>query len=37
LAVIAPDPVHPELPLAKAIRAAEAALDQWYRHEKIAA
>jgi hypothetical protein len=37
LAVIAPAPANPELPVAKAIRAAEAALDQWYHHAKLAA
>jgi hypothetical protein len=37
LAVIAPKPLRPELPIAKTIRAAEAALDQWYRDAKLAA
>ena len=37
LAIIAPKPAHPQLPMAKTIRAAETALDQWYRHENLAA
>jgi hypothetical protein len=37
LALIAPSTVNPQLPVAKAIRAAETALDQWCRHAKLAA
>jgi hypothetical protein len=37
LAVIAPKPLRPQLPLAKAIRTAESALDQWYQDAKLAA
>jgi hypothetical protein len=37
LALIAPKPAHPQLPVTKAIRAAEDALDQWYQHAKLAA
>lgn len=37
LAVIAPKPLRPQLPIAKTIRAAEAALDQWYQDAKLAA
>jgi hypothetical protein len=37
MALIAPSAVRPELPIARAIRAAEAAVDQWCRNEKLAA
>jgi hypothetical protein len=37
LATIAPNAANPQLPIAKTIRAAEAELDKWYRHAKIAA
>ncbi len=37
LAVIAPDTISPVLPMAKSIRAAEAAIDTWYKNAKIAA
>jgi len=37
LAVIAPKTATPQLPLAKAIRGAEAALDKWCLNAKIAA
>ncbi len=37
LAIISPACANPELPLAKSIRAAEAALDKWCQHAKIAA
>jgi hypothetical protein len=37
LALIAPTQASPKLPIAKTIRAAEAALEQWYQHEKLAA
>ena len=37
LAIIAPNPAHPHLPMARTIRAAEAALDQWCTHAKLAA
>jgi hypothetical protein len=36
-AAIDPKPLRPELPIAKTIRAAETALDQWYRDVKLAA
>jgi len=36
-AAIDPRPLRPELPIAKTIRAAESALDQWYRDAKLAA
>jgi hypothetical protein len=37
LAIIAPNPANPHLPMARTIRAAEAALDQWCTHAKLAA
>ena len=37
LAVISPRATNPELPIAKSIRAAEAAVNKWYQHEKLAA
>ena len=37
LAIIAPNPAHPHLPMARTIRAAEPALDQWCTHAKLAA
>jgi hypothetical protein len=37
LAVISPNATNPELPLAKSIRAAEAAINKWYEHAKLAA
>lgn len=37
LAIIAPATTNPELPIAKSIRAAEAAVNNWYEHEKLAA
>jgi hypothetical protein len=37
LAIISPAANAPQLPLAKSIRAAETALNNWYQHEKIAA
>jgi hypothetical protein len=37
LAIIAPDTISPALPIAKSIRAAEAAINTWYEHAKIAA
>jgi hypothetical protein len=37
MAVISPQCINPDLPVAKSIRAAETALDKWYQHAKIAA
>src|ERR1700687_3822086 len=37
LAVISPRATNPELPIAKSIRAAEAAVNKWYQYEKLAA
>ena len=37
MAIISPACTNPDLPMAKSIRAAEATLDKWYQHEKIAA
>jgi hypothetical protein len=37
LAVIAPAATTSALPIAKSIRAAEAAINTWYNHAKIAA
>jgi hypothetical protein len=37
LALISPAATHPELPLAKSIRAAETAVNNWYEHAKLAA
>src|ERR1700736_504509 len=37
LAVISPRATNPELPIAKSIRAAEAAVNKWYQQEKLAA
>jgi len=37
LAIIDPPTANPALPLAKTMRAAEAALDKWYLHAKLAA
>jgi hypothetical protein len=37
MAVISPACTNPQLPIAKSIRAAETALDNWYQHAKIAA
>src|ERR1700726_2001381 len=37
LAIISPSEARPELPIAKSIRAAEIAVNNWYQHEKIAA
>jgi hypothetical protein len=37
LAIFSPAAKGPQLPLAKSIRAAETALNNWYQHEKIAA
>jgi hypothetical protein len=37
LAIIAPVTINPALPMAKSIRAAEAAINAWYDHAKIAA
>ena len=37
LAVISPRATNPELPIAKSIRAAEAAVNSWYQQEKLAA
>src|SRR6266581_2365277 len=37
LAIISPACANPQLPMAKSIRAAEAALDKWCQHAKIAA
>ena len=36
-AIIAPNPLRPNLPLARAFRVAEQALDQWYQDTKLAA
>jgi hypothetical protein len=37
LAIISPAATNPELPIAKSIRAAETAINNWYDHEKLAA
>jgi hypothetical protein len=37
LAIISPRATNPELPIAKSIRAAEAAVNSWYQQEKLAA
>ena len=37
LAVISPRATNHELPIAKSIRAAEAAVNKWHQHEKLAA
>jgi hypothetical protein len=37
LAIISPGVANPKLPMAKSIRAAEAAVNNWYQDEKIAA
>ena len=37
LAIISPACANPDLPMARSIRAAEAAFDKWYDHAKIAA
>jgi hypothetical protein len=37
LAIIAPATINPALPMAKSIRAAEAAINTWYENPKIAA
>ena len=37
LAIISPDATNPQLPIAKSIRAAEAAVNTWYEHAKLAA
>jgi hypothetical protein len=37
LAIISPGVANPKLPMAKSIRAAETAVDNWYQNEKIAA
>ena len=37
LAIISPDPGTPELPMARSIRAAEAAVNTWYQDTKLAA
>jgi hypothetical protein len=37
LAIISPAANAPQLPLAKSIRAAETALNNWYQHKKMAA
>ena len=37
LAVISPRATNSELPIAKSIRAAEAAVNKWYQYEKLAA
>ena len=37
LAIISPVATNPQLPMAKSIRAAEAAINTWYEHAKLAA
>ena len=37
LAIVSPAATTPQLPMAKAIRAAETAVNTWYDHAKIAA
>jgi hypothetical protein len=37
LAIISPRPTSPELPIAKSIRAAETAVNNWYDRAKLAA
>ena len=37
LAIISPAASNPKLPMAKSIRAAETAINNWYEHEKLAA
>jgi hypothetical protein len=37
LAIISPAAIHCERPIVKSIRAAEAAVNQWYDNEKLAA
>jgi hypothetical protein len=37
LALISPRVANPQLPMAKAIRVAETAVNKWYQHEKLAA
>jgi hypothetical protein len=37
LAIISPAARNPTLPMAKSIRAAETAVNNWYEHEKLAA
>jgi hypothetical protein len=37
LAIISPAASNPQLPMAKSIRAAETAINNWYEHEKLAA
>jgi hypothetical protein len=37
LAIISPAAIHRERPIVKSIRAAEAAVNQWYDNEKLAA
>jgi hypothetical protein len=37
LALISPSVAHPKLPMAKSIRAAETAVNNWYQNEKLAA
>jgi hypothetical protein len=37
LAIISPRATNPELPIAKSIRAAETAINNWYEHAKLAA
>ena len=37
LAITSPRPTNPELPMAKSIRAAETAVNNWYEHAKLAA
>jgi hypothetical protein len=37
LAIISPAATNPQLPMAKSIRAAEAAVNTWYEHAKLAA
>ena len=37
LAIISPAARNPALPMAKSIRAAETAINNWYEHEKLAA
>jgi hypothetical protein len=37
LAIISPAATNPQLPMAKSIRAAEAAINTWYEHAKLAA
>ena len=37
LAIVSPAAICPELPLAKSIRAAETAVNNWYDHAKLAA